>query len=164
MGATLGDQFPMPPKDFIRDPVLAERRRASSMSAQQARTRTAHRAMSRYIQDETQNGAELARFALEILRCRRSEKPELAERFGLDEITDALKMELFNWLSDRGFGKPMQAIDITIDDDRQISDEQLIDELLRSFGPEALRSAAERMERVQKLEPGTAPAEGETIQ
>lgn len=160
MGATLGDPSTMPPKDFIRDPVLAERRRASTMSAQVARTRTAHRAMSRYIQDETGNGEELARFALEILRCRRSDKPALAERFGLDEITDALKMELFNWLADRGFGKPMQAIDITIDDDRQISDEQLIDELLRSFGPEALRSAAERMEKTAALGDG----EGKAIQ
>ena len=150
----------MPPREVIRDPVLAENRRAARVGTQQARTRTAHRAMSRYIQDETNNGEELARFALEILRCRRSDKADLAERFGLDEITDALKMELFNWLADRGFGKPMQAIDITIDDDRAISDEQLIDELLRSFGPEALRSAAERMEKTAALTAG----EGNSIQ
>lgn len=148
------------PKEIIRDPVLAEARRTARVGSQQARTRTAHRAMSRYIQDETQNGAELARFALEILRCRRGEKAALAERFGLDEITDALKMELFNWLSDRGFGKPMQALDITIDDDRSISDEELIDQLLRSFGPDELKAAAARMEKTAAL----ASGEGKTIQ
>ena len=143
--------------DRIVDPVLRRR----SPPGAKARTQAAHRLMSRYIQEETNNGEELARWALDILRCRLQDRETLCERLGLESITDAMKLEMHAWLADRGFGKPLQALDITIDDDASVSDEQLIDQLLRSFGPEALRAAAERIEKAATVAP---PPPTETIQ
>lgn len=128
-------------------------------------TSNAGRMLARKIQELTDNGDELATFAIGLFRANSiADKVDAMRRYGLENITDQMRLEMFNWLSDRGFGKPMQAIDITIDDDRSMSDEELIDSLLRSFGVEELRAAAERMERVKELEAGTEPAEGETIQ
>lgn len=147
----------MPHTDRVKQP-------SPLVKAQAAKARkpavAAHRVMSRAIQEATRNGEELVEWALMVFRCSFGQRAALASKLGLEKIDDALKLEVFNWLSDRGFGRPMQAIDITIDDDRSISDEELIDQLLRSFGPDELKAAAERMEKAAALTAGT----GETIQ
>jgi len=59
--------------------------------------------LSRFIRDETMDGQELAAFVLAIFR---GENPDADLR---DRIAAA------NWLADRGFGKPVQALQHAIE-------------------------------------------------
>lgn len=89
----------------------------------------AARTLAIYIQGETENGVELAQFALAILRsdpnlpAGRPPAEESARRrtladFGVDPATVTIeaKERAKDWLADRGLGKAMQFIDVTTDD------------------------------------------------
>ena len=120
----------------------------------------AGRALARVIQDLTDNGAELAQFAYDVWKAGGvSGRLEVIRKYGLENLTDEMRLEMFDWLTIRGFGAPMQAVEVTIDDDRSLSDQDLIDAFLRSFSPDDLRAAAERAERVREMAPTT-----ETVQ
>jgi hypothetical protein len=54
--------------------------------------------MARLIRTETRDGAELVEYALKVFR-----DPEASERSRVD---------MHAWLSDRGFGKPLQSVEI----------------------------------------------------
>ncbi len=59
------------------------------------------RGLARKIKDETRNGDELVEFAVKVLR---NETAETRDR-----------LAALQWLSDRGFGKPLQSIELSAD-------------------------------------------------
>lgn len=108
---------------------------------------TAGRILARKVQELTDNGADLAVFANDVFRAGSpGDRIDACRKYGLEKLTDDMRLAMFNWLSDRGFGKPMQSVDIVIEDDRETTDEDLLAELLRSFDPAELRAAADRLD------------------
>ena len=71
----------------------------------------AHRELARYIRDKTQDGKELADICLAIAR-----DPDAERRVRLIAI---------EWLGDRGIGKPVQAVDLRVEEGQPV--EQSID-------------------------------------
>ena len=120
----------------------------------------AGRILARKIQELTNDGDELAQFAIRIFRCATpAAKASLQEEIGI-EITDRIRLDMHDWLTVRGFGMPLQAIEITMEDDRTISDEELLAQLLASFPPAELRAAAARAEAAAAiLDAAKEPAE-----
>lgn len=111
----------------------------------------AGRVLARRIQELTKDGEELAQFAIRIFRAATATaKKRLEDEIGI-EITDRIRLDMFEWLTIRGFGMPLQAVEITVEDDRTLSDEDLLAQLLASFPPSDLRAAADRAEAAQAL-------------
>jgi hypothetical protein len=67
--------------------------------------------MARLIREATRDGAELVEFALKVFRD--------------ENTTDKSREWAHEWLSDRGFGKPMQAVDMTVNDNNEMSSKPL---------------------------------------
>ena len=131
---------------MARKPQAALSNRHGPRNAQPA-----GRVLARKIQELTDDGDELALFAISVFRCATpADKARLGEQLGI-EITDRIRLDMFEWLSVRGFGMPLQAVEITVEDDRTVTDEELLAQLLASFPPAELRAAAARAEAAQAL-------------
>lgn len=95
------------------------------------------RGLAAMVQAETRDGGELVTFMLKVLRDK-------------DQKTE-LRMQAAQWLADRGFGKPVVAIDATV--------ETTVDATVVHL--EAVRAHVEEadVERLTRALLGTAPAE-----
>jgi hypothetical protein len=68
--------------------------------------------LARMIQEETRSGAELLEFALAVYRHNPMSSSKALEVHGLTEVTLDDKKWAHGWLSDRGFGKALQVIEV----------------------------------------------------
>lgn len=105
--------------------------------------RDAAKAIARRIQADTRDGAELVDFALAILRHNPTNAAECTAVHGLAEVTLRDKRWAMDWLTDRGFGKPIQPLDLVDEpeavaplDLSNVSDEDLavLERVLRGLG------------------------------
>jgi hypothetical protein len=78
------------------------------------------RGLAAKIYEETQNGYELVAFALKVMR-----DPEEDMK---------LRLEAHHWLADRGFGRPLQLVDLGVTEERRHLDlSKLTDAELETF-------------------------------
>lgn len=112
-------------------------------------THSAARSLARKIQAATRDGDELLDFALTVYRANPITMPTVAATYGIETVSLRDKQWAHDWLSDRGYGRAVQAIDLIGEQDHG-TDGELIVALLKTLSPSEramyLADAAEKPE------------------
>ena len=87
--------------------------KSGNRSGYQKAKSDAAKVMARMIQERTRDGAALVEFVAAVFEYNSTNAGPFLASHGIAEVTLEDKKWAATWLSDRGFGRPLQSIDLT---------------------------------------------------